>query len=296
MRDLDSGSVGADVHPLDVRWREAELGLQRECPIDGSERVTAARMVLERRARDMEISAEHGECLLPVGVVAHRAPEARFAFHDIERAGDAFARRQCRGDTRLGGAAGVQRLRHRVHAEGLLQAGRERGHRGEGMGESRPVQLQKLRGRRARAEAADGAGVVPVAVMRASHRRADARRDLVADDHRPQEIPALEAERVCRSDGRRAGMVDAVTIDIVDFDRVRGGAVDERQGARITGLAERFLQQRRGRHDAAGQERGMPVDHGAPRVMHHFRRYRLRAPTRSPGGEALDDVHHESWG
>src|SRR5205823_4091695 len=91
-----------------------------------------------------------------------------------------------------------------------------------------------------------------------------------------------------------AGMVDAVAIDIVDLDGVRRGAVDERQGARITVIAERFLEQRRGRHDAAGQERSVPVDHGAPRVMHHFLWYRLRAPTGGPARIALDDVHQAS--
>src|SRR6266850_938168 len=291
VRDLHAGSVGADIYPLDVRGREAQFVFQRERAIDGGEGVAAAGVVLERHARDVEVAPEPGERLLPVGVVAHRAAEARFAFHHVERAGDAFARRERRGDARLGRAAGVQRLRHRVHAEGLLQSGGERGYRSESMGESLRVQLQQLGGGGTGPEAADGAGVVPVAVMRASHRGADARRDLIADDDGAQEILILKTQGMRGGNGRRAGVVDAVAIDIVDLDGMRRAAVDERQGARIAGLAERFHQKRRGRNDAAGQERGVPVDHGAPRVMRHFLRYRLRAPTCGPGSKALDDVH-----
>ena len=75
------------------------------------------------------------------------------------------------------------------------------------------------------AEAADGAGVVPVAVVRAAHRRADARGNLVADDDRAQEglarCAACLRERERGSDGRRAGMVDAVAEDVIHLDGVR---------------------------------------------------------------------------
>src|SRR3954470_10124885 len=98
------------------------------------------------------------------------------------------------------------------------------------------VEIQNFRGGSAGAKAADCAGVVPVLVMRAAHRRADARRDLVADDDRAQEIRLARAERVRGGDGGCAGMVDAIAVDVVDFDGMRGGAVNERHGAWIAAL------------------------------------------------------------
>src|SRR6266542_2502861 len=60
------------------------------------------------------------------------------------------------------------------------------------------------------AEAADGAGVVPVAVMRPPHRGTDAGRDLVADDDRAKELCSARALRLRQrqrgGDGGRAGM------------------------------------------------------------------------------------------
>src|SRR5690349_2560081 len=47
-------------------------------------------------------------CALPI--FAHRAAEASFALQDVERAGEAFARRERGRHARLGGAAGVQGL------------------------------------------------------------------------------------------------------------------------------------------------------------------------------------------
>ena len=126
--------------------------------------------------------------------------------------------------------------------------------------------------------------------MRAAHGGADARGDLVADDHGAQEVRTLETERVRRGDGRRAGVVDAVAIDVVHLDRMRSGAVDERHGARVVS-GERLLEQRRRRYHSAGVKRGVPIDDRASRVVRDFRRDRPRAPVRGPRGIALDDVH-----
>ncbi len=84
---------------------------------------------------------------------------------------------------------------------------------------------------------------MPVLVVRAPHRRADARRDLVADDHRAQELRAVAPvrlrERQRRRDGRRARVVDAVAVDVVHLDGVRRGAVDQRGRARRRRTSER---------------------------------------------------------
>ena len=212
------------------------------------------------------------------------------------------------GDAGLGGVPGVQRLRHRVHAERLLQPGGEGGDGRERVREAGPVELEQLGRGRCGAEAADGAGVVPVLVVGAAHRRADAGRDLVADDHRAQECFAARAtglgERERGRDRRRAGVVDAVAEDVVDLDRVRGRAVDQRRGthgrapaqreARIAAielLGERALEHRRRRDHCAGEERRVPVDHRALRVVQHLRRDRFAAGGFGERGEPLDDVH-----
>src|SRR5207247_11356005 len=78
------------------------------------------RVMWKSRPSVASASCQSGPC--------HRAPETGLAFDDIERAGDAFARGQRRGHAGLGGTPGVQRLGHRVHAEGLLHARAERGH------------------------------------------------------------------------------------------------------------------------------------------------------------------------
>src|SRR5260370_2948282 len=61
------------------------------------------------------------------------------------------------------------------------------------MGEALSVEAEQLgRGAR-RAKTPDGAGVVPIPVVGPAHRRGDACGDLVADDHRAQELLARGA-------------------------------------------------------------------------------------------------------
>ena len=67
-------------------------------------------------------------------------------------------RRERGGDARLGGAARVQRLGHRIHAEGLLQAGGEGRDRRQRVREALRVQLQQL----AAAAQAPNTPMVPV--------------------------------------------------------------------------------------------------------------------------------------
>ena len=44
-------------------------------------------------------------------------------------------------------------------------------------------------------------------------------------------------------------------------------------------------------HDEARIERGVPVDHGTARVVHHLFGQRLCPEADRPVGEALDEVH-----
>ena len=175
--------------------RRFMLLLQRERAVDRGEGVAAARVVLERHARDVEVLAER-----------RRAPFSQSGLSPIARpkpASPSITSSEPVTPSRAASAAvtpasaarpGVQRLRHRVHAERLLQPGGEGRHRRQRMGELARVRVPAASAAAARgAEAADGAGVVPVLVVRAAHRRADARRDLVADDDGAQEVRGRSA-------------------------------------------------------------------------------------------------------
>ena len=144
--------------------------------------------------------------------------------------------------------------------------------------------------------------------MRAAHRRGDARRDLVAHDHRAQKRLARcaaglsEGER--GGDGGRARVIDAVAEDVVHLDRMRGRAVDERRrahrGAPAQGepgfaavelFGERALERSGGRDHGAGKERRVPIDHRAFCVVQQLRRGPPRAKALRKSGEPLHRVH-----
>src|SRR5882672_9842908 len=116
--------------------------------------------------------------MLPVRVVTHSSAVARFALHDVEGSSDAFGSGKGRGDAGFGRAPRVHGLGHRIRAERLLQAGGESGDRRERMREVLCVEAEQFGGGTRRAEAAYGASVVPVVVVRTAHSGGDPRRDL----------------------------------------------------------------------------------------------------------------------
>ena len=76
------------------------------------------------------------------GPVLMARPSPPFAIEDVERAAHAARGQLRRQQPGLGRAAGVQRLGHRLRAEGLLQPRREgAGHR-QRMGERRLVEAE----------------------------------------------------------------------------------------------------------------------------------------------------------
>ena len=181
------------------------------------------------------------------------------------------------------------------------------------MGEFFLVQLQQFGASRCRAKAADGAGVVKIFVVVAAHGGADAGGDFVTDDDRAHQRFAGDAarlrERQRSRDGRRAGVVNAVAKNIIDFGRVGGAAVDQSGSAGGGDSAERearfavaeffgerrFIECGRWQH-CAGQERGEPVDDRALGVMRHVGRDRLLAVVNSEAGELFNDAHFFSLG
>ena len=307
-RHLQGRPVAADAHARDLLDGHAHPRFQRKGAVDGGEGVAAAGVVLESHLRDVEVLVQRGERALPVRVAAHRPTEARFAFHDIERSGQALCCCEGRGDAGFRGAPRVHGLGHRIRAKRLLQAGGESGDRGERMGEAPSVEAEQLgRGAR-RAETADGSGVVPVPVVSAAHGRGDARGDLVADDHRAQELLARGAARLRdgerSGDGRRPGMVDALAENVVHLECVRGRAVDERRGSyrrapaqgemRVTEVqlpGESALEQHRRRNHGSGKQRGVPIDHRAFGVVQHIGRDGPLATVIGKPRETLYHVH-----
>jgi hypothetical protein len=153
------------------------------------------------------------------------------------------------------------------------------------MREGPDVQLEDRRNGGGGAERADRSGGVPEAVMRRLHRKPDTRRDFVADDDRAQERFAVPAARLGGgergADHRATRVIDGVTEDVVELDRMRGGGVDQRgrakartPAARIDDRAvgpdlvgERAGKQRRRRQLGTRKKRCEPIDQRAPGVV-----------------------------
>jgi hypothetical protein len=202
---------------------------------------------------------------------------------------------------------GVQRLAHGVRAERLLQPGRHRGGGGERVRELGHVELEDLGGGRGRADGADGAGGVPVGVVGRLDGGGDPVADLVPDgdgtEHLlPRRVHVL-AERQCGGHCRRPRVVDALTEDVVELGGVRGGAVDERGGARVRGRAgrdearlpraggvhERLAHDAGRLHRCARDRRAEPVDDGARGRGVHLVRQPLRAGGDREAGQLFGD-------
>ena len=90
-------------------------------------------------------------------------------------------------------------------------------------------------------------------------------------------------------------MVDAVPENVIHLDRVGRGAFEQRfQPRRLAFSGERFLHEGDGGDYHPGIQRGMPIDHCATRVMHHFFRKGSLPERNCPIGKALDEVHQLS--
>jgi hypothetical protein len=87
------------------------------------------------------------------------------------------------------------------------------------VGEARLVQLQQVGGGGRGPEGANGAGRVPVGVVRRVDRFGDAIAYLVADRDGPEQVAAgrvaLLRERQGRRDRGRSRVVDALTVDVI---------------------------------------------------------------------------------
>ncbi len=120
--------------------------------------------------------------------------------------------------------------------------------------------------------------------MRRHHRLADAGGGFVAHHHCAQELVAGGAAALCcgerGGDGRAAGVIARIAMNVVEFHRVRGRAVDQCRGthggaasareprlAAIQVVGKRLLQQRGRCHQAARQHRRVPVDYRALGVV-----------------------------
>ncbi len=84
--------------------------------------------------RDVEVGAEAGGNVAPVGLAAQRGAEAGVAFKDVVHAVHTMRGGLGRLHAHLRGVAGVERLGHGIGAERLLEAGGERRGGGHGVG------------------------------------------------------------------------------------------------------------------------------------------------------------------
>ena len=101
------------------------------------------------------------------------------------------------------------------------------------------IAIQRDSHRRRRTKSADRAGGMPEIIMRRLHRHTDAARNLIPRNHRAQQQIHICAARLrgrqrCRN-GRAAGMIDSVAIDIVEFDGMGCRAIQQR------GMTQRHL-------------------------------------------------------
>ena len=172
----------------------------------------------------------------PVGRRAGGGRESGRSFQHVCGAGDAAARRGGRDHARLRGGPGVQRLAAGVASERLLHAARHRRRERERVRErdpsasSRSAAAAAAAARRrqfrscASAGSATGRGRRPAGSPPRTRRRSRAAAGrsgiaLVGDGER-------------RRDDRRARVEQARRVDVVEFENVGGGAVDERSDRR----------------------------------------------------------------
>jgi hypothetical protein len=288
---------------VDVLRREAVLLAQGGDGVEPREDVAAAAVVLEGHGGDGEALVQSRERLLPLaGVLAGGGGEAHRAVQHVGRAGDAGGGADRRERPGVGGVAGVERLAHAGGPEGLLQTAGEGGGGGDRVRGTPGVAAEEEGGRGGSAEGADRAGGVPVAVMARLHRHADAAGDLVAGGDRAQQRVQGRAARLRRGQRRAdrgaAGVVAGIPENVVELHRVAGGGVEQRGVAQRARLAVHVAdrapraalgrhgggEQGRGRMEAAGEQRGEPVDQRPARVVGHVGRHRPVAPGRSVVG------------
>ena len=130
---------------------------------------------------------------------------------------------------------GMERLAH--GAEHRFEAGRLGS--GDAQRQRRPlrVQSQEMSGRRRGTETADRGGAVEAAgVVAGCHQGADAAERLVAGDESGDHRLAVGALRLAQRQqhrqDRHAGMAAHGHVDVVEVERVRSGAVDQRRQLR----------------------------------------------------------------
>ena len=126
----------------------------------------------------------------PLGlrVVAHRGKEAALALEDTRRPGQTAGRKFGREQAGLGCAARVQVFAHRAGRHEFPEAAGLGAGVAEGVARLRRVEPEQARRRHRRAERTAGRGIVPDAVMRRSHRGADAAHRLEALQHGFEQI------------------------------------------------------------------------------------------------------------
>ena len=131
----------------------------------------AAAVILESHIRDGIGLADIGQWLFPFAdIFAGGGGKTRRAMQHIQRARHAARRCHRRHGAGFRRMAGMQRLRHALSPERLLQAACHGGAGGDGMRRAFRIAIQRDGHRRRRTESADRAGGMPEIVVRGLHR------------------------------------------------------------------------------------------------------------------------------
>ena len=298
----------ADLGRLDVVG-----GAQRERGVDAGMAVAAGRIRLHRRMHQFEHGAE----------VLHRAGRVRVGRVGVQ---EAVAALQRLGGTlealahQRGGHQPVARRPADLETLGpgavgqeLQAAGALAQHRAQRAFDLLGGQAEHPRGGGGGTEGAAGGGGVEAAVvvLAGGQCQGDAAGDLVAGDDAGQHVGARCADHLAgregRRDHRRAGMQRTGGVRVVEVERMRQRAIQERgAGGRVAGgVAEHAGIARRHAHGAhRGEERRRAfgvvsraddvadqVEHQETRALHHLGRQPVQADVGGELREVCGDAH-----
>ena len=297
----------------DVSRPEVIGGTQRERRVDAGVAIAAGRIRLHRRMHQLEHRAEvlHRAGRVRVGRVG--VQEAVAAFQRLGGALEALAYQRGGHQAVAGGPADLEPLGPRAVDQELEAAGALAEHCAQRAFHLLGSQPEHPCGGGGGTERATGRGGVEAAVvvLAGGQREGDAAGDLVAGDDPGQHIRAGCADHLARRqrrrDHRRAGMQRAGGMRVVEVQRVRQRAVQQRRACRSVagGVAEHAGIAGGHAHRAdRGEERGRAlgvvpgaddvadqVEHQEARALHHVGRQPVEADV---GGELREfggDAH-----
>ncbi len=264
----------------------------------------AARERLVGVERKFKALPEFVRHLVPGTLVGDDLHESARRFERPHTGGEPVRREQRGHESGPRRGTGMKGLGHRP--ELLAQADRLRGRDAERHRGALRIEREQARAARGGAEHAGRTGDVPAAVVVVRvDSVADAAGHVDAEHQRVDDIAAARAavlgQRKHRRGHRSGGMDDGLEVRVVEIERVRGDAVDERRARHVDALGASEHRRLRGglEHRDGGQRRlGRFVRRGADRAADPVVERTVRfafdrvapAARRMPGHEAGEDA------